>query len=501
MEAFENEELEIERLKKRLGEERSRARELYAFEPDQDAAERQLDEVATRLEELLEAAKSFSGSTKERYQASQQLVPSDLTQRLTSLELLAESCAQDMEEKQREQKRARTVRSDYLSDLDAIQAWIRQAELKVQDQSVVPSILRDSLKQLQEELIAITDNLERLTRNGRIIAENTRDEEEKQRIENTVHGVTDRLSQLKSSLDERRQAVSEAVDAWQRFLDLYELVKAWAQEKRGFLQEPLKLGSLAEARKRLQDYSTAVKSCKQMSKNLSDMSKELESIRQVCVGDLPKKLLEVEEDKVEIESRLSERNALLQETSEEWEQCERKMKDVRTWIERARQSLDSRQNKKKPLRDQHSMRDKMLSDITNQRTKICLSMEKLQVHFNAGIGDDSRIGETVDELVAELDRLHGEVKEQTTSLEGCLSQINRYQQEIQNLRQQVIQAEQQLRTVLSPTYLPSGNENAIQEQQDCQDRIRSLQIKIQARTERCKILAQRGTPDAEPLEP
>lgn len=52
----------------------------------------------------------------------------------------------------------------------------------------------------------------------------------------------------------------------------------------------------------------AVKSCKQINKNLSDMGKELESIGQVCsVGDLPEKLLEAEEAKVQVEGQLLER--------------------------------------------------------------------------------------------------------------------------------------------------------------------------------------------------
>lgn len=53
---------------------------------------------------------------------------------------------------------------------------------------------------------------------------------------------------------------------------------------------------------------TAVKSCKQVNKNLSDMGKELESIGQVTsVGDLPEKLAEVEEAKVQVEGQLLER--------------------------------------------------------------------------------------------------------------------------------------------------------------------------------------------------
>jgi len=38
-------------------------------------------------------------------------------------------------------------------------------------------------------------------------------------------------------------------------------------------------------------------------------------------------------------------------------------------------------------------------------------------------------------------------------------------QEIQQLRQRIVQVEQQLRTVLSPTYMPNDREKALQEQQ------------------------------------
>lgn len=43
--------------------------------------------------------------------------------------------------------------------------------------------------------------------------------------------------------------------------------------------------------------------------------------------------------------------------------------------------------------------------------------------------------------------------------------LNDFLQEIQQLRQQIVQVEQQLRTVLSPTYLPNDREKALQEQQ------------------------------------
>lgn len=501
LEELENLENEIERLRKSLNESRDLATNLYVFGADQDLTENEVDQLKSHLENLVDSAKKFSGKTKARYQVSQQLVPTDLSQHLTALELCAEASAQAMDEKQREFKRARTTRSDYLTDVDEVQAWVRQAEIKVQDRSVEPIALRESLRQIQNELGPVTDKLERLTRNARVIIDNTRDDNEKEFIEKTVNDLNEQLGQVKSWLDEKRQIVGDTLDAWQRFLTLYDAVRAWTEEKKQFLTEPLKLSTLIQARQRLHEYSTAVKSCKQVNKNLSDMAKELDNIRQVTTtGDLPEKFTEAEEAKIHVEGQLLERNALLQETSEEWEQCERKMKEVKSWMEKAKQILESPQNKKKPLHDQHAIREKMLSDVTIQKTKIKMSIEKLRVHFRSGIGGDKKISEIAEELLSELDVLYKTVTEETASLELCLDQIDQYQQEIQKLRQKVVQVEQQLRTVLSPTYLPNNREKAIQEQQIYREKIKSLQSKIQSFTERTKLIVQRGTPDTEILD-
>ena len=64
---------------------------------------------------------------------------------LTSLELLSESVSGAMEEKDRELKRARTVRADYKRDVDEVQDWIRKAELKVKDRSAEPVELKEYL--------------------------------------------------------------------------------------------------------------------------------------------------------------------------------------------------------------------------------------------------------------------------------------------------------------------------------------------------------------------
>lgn len=55
------------------------------------------------------------------------------------------------------------------------------------------------------------------------------------------------------------------------------------------------------------------------------------------------------------------------------------MKDIRHWIEKTRSTLESPQNKKKTLRDQLTLREKILGDISIQKTKISLSIDKLNV--------------------------------------------------------------------------------------------------------------------------
>lgn len=255
--SFEIQEREIENLRFELKEARERANNLYVYDADQDSTEIALNELSTHLNELVDKAKQLSHNTKTHYLTIQQLVPSDLNQQLTGLELSAEATAQAMEEKQREQKRARTVRSDYLSDVDEVQAWVRQAEINVQDRSLEPTVLRENLREIQNELGPIGDKLERLTKNGRAIIENTKDDKEKELIDATINNLTEQFEQVKSWLELKKQQLGDTMDAWQRFLTLYETVKTWNADKKQFLADPLRLKCLVQARQRLHDYSVS----------------------------------------------------------------------------------------------------------------------------------------------------------------------------------------------------------------------------------------------------
>jgi len=259
--------------------------------------------------------------------------------------------------------------------------------------------------------------------------------------------------------------VGDSIDSWQRFLQLHSQILNWVDEKKAFLAEPLHLTSLVQARQKSQDYTLAVKSCKIATKNVSDMGKELSRICQVSsVGVLADQMAEAEQSKSEVETLLQERSALLLEMTEEWEQCEKKLKDVKSWLEKAKQTLDSPLNKKRPLRDQLSLREKMVGDITIQKTKISMSMEKLQIHFRSGVSGSPDLVVSSTGLLLQLDALLDEINLQSKTLEAAVLQLDHLQQDIQTLRAQVVQVDQQLRMVSSPAYSPLDRDKAVAEQ-------------------------------------
>merc|ERR1712227_709790 len=216
-------------------------------------------------------------------------------------------------------------------------------------------------------------------------------------------------------------------------------------------------------------------------------------------GDLADKLSDVEKSKSEIESTLMEKNATLLEMTEEWDQCEKKLKETKAWISKGRDNLESLQSKKRPIRDQINMREKMLSDFTIQKKRADMALEKLKVHFREEITTEQDIQKFGKEISEDLNSLSENIKEQCKTLESCLTQLDQYQQEIGVLRQQILACEGELRTVSSPAYTAKDRDKALVEQSACRERIKGLQSKITAFSQRMNLINQRGTPDQEEM--
>lgn len=229
----------------------------YVFDEDLTKTERDLNNLRGKIQSGVKHTKQLVNEIKNYYIEIQQIVPSDLTQELTLIELLSEDLLNKMEDKDREYKKARTVRTDYLTDVEEVQNWIKEAELKVRDRSIEPQLLNEHLHQIQSEIGNITDRLEKLVKNGKVIIDKSRDDEEKKIVQSTIDTLTNQMQQVKGWLEEKKQQIGDTLDAWQRFLTLYQAVVTWCHEKRTFLKEPLQLSTLQEARQKLHDYSVS----------------------------------------------------------------------------------------------------------------------------------------------------------------------------------------------------------------------------------------------------
>jgi hypothetical protein len=144
------------------------------------------------------------------------------------------------------------------------------------------------------------------------------------------------------------------------------------------------------------------------------------------------------------DSFLSLQNAMLAEMAEEWEQCENKLKESLTWVEKSRSNLNALSNRKRPIRDQLSLRERTQGEMSVQRTKVVMAVEKLKVHFDSfrtnghhtnsdsseiswdGVERDVNVlGRMIE---SDLDTLQGEIRAQNSELEQCLTQLGQYQQ-------------------------------------------------------------------------
>jgi len=326
--------------------------------------------------------------------------------------------------------------------------------------------------------------------------EKTSNQHERELVQSTITNLTEQLGQVKEWISEKKAAVGDSIDSWHRFLQIYAAVTAWCEEKQVFVDQPFAFSNLSAAKLKLQDYQAAIKGIKTANKNVQDMNREFNKIAQVSsTGDLTDKLNEAENAKNDIESQLMEKNALLQEMTEEWDQCEKKLKEASAWVAKSKDTLESLANKKRPIRDQLNLRDKMAGDIAIQRKRVVMALEKLHVHFREAMEGEQDVDRTAKEIEKELDALQEQIKTECKTLEACLTQLDQYQQEIAGLRRSILSAEQQLRTVSSPAYTAKDRDKALAEQSACRERIKGLQSKITAFSQRMNLINQRGTPD------
>uniref|UniRef100_A0A8W7PIR3 Muscle-specific protein 300 n=1 Tax=Anopheles coluzzii TaxID=1518534 RepID=A0A8W7PIR3_ANOCL len=457
--------------------------------------ERALGAVKEAAESCSVQREDLRRRINEQYLPAQKFVPSDLKEGLELLDRSLTGINSTMEDYQGAYKKAKMIRTDYFTVYDRIKTWIEQAELTISNHGIDPSELKSKLTALTGEFGDMRTAHEQLLFNGNEIVRHCTESSDRTATQANMDQLTHELDKTIALIEQKNQTVDQILGNWANFMRLYQSVVDWSIKIRALLERKLQLNTLHEAQQACQNYSGAVASLADVSQNLSEMNHEFDKINEVCsTAYLRGKLHEAETLKIDIETVLFERNLFLHETTEEWQQYERKIESVREWIKDAYQALNSGELKSKPLRDQLRILEQMLADISAQKIKVNMSLEKLQVHFHSDIiyTDNPTIVQSGRTILADLDKLNLDVFQTTQNLDQALAQIEGCQAEMQTIRQRIVHEEQQLRNILSPLHQTGDSEK---HEQECRERIRGLQSQMNQLNDKIKLLLRRGAPD------
>lgn len=228
--------------------------DLYVYGDDQVAIQRELEQLESSVDKINGDCHSLSQNVQEAYSKQQGFVPTDIQQELKSLGLAAENMKGVMADKDREFKRAKTVRSEYLSGVDFIQIWLQQAELRIQDRTLEPVLLKQLINNVQKELSTIYEKMDTTKQCAVIILNNIQSDDEKKLIQNTVDQLEKQIEQIRSELEDKKHQLHDSLDACTRFMKLYENVMRWAAEKRELISISLAVTTLTEVRQKMNEY-------------------------------------------------------------------------------------------------------------------------------------------------------------------------------------------------------------------------------------------------------
>lgn len=237
--------------------------EFYVYGNDQGYIENELEKFDFSVNEISDDSHILGEHIQNSYNKQQGFTPTDIVQDLKSLELARENMRRIMADKEREFKRAKTVRSEYLNSVDFINTWVHQAELRIQDRTLEPVLLKDSISDVQKELGTVYEKLEITKQCAIIIVNNSQSSEEKVLIQSTVDQLEKQIEQIHTELEEKKNQLHDSLDAYARFMKLYEIVMKWAAEKKEFIDISLNVTTLNEARQKMNEYMV----CKTNTKN------------------------------------------------------------------------------------------------------------------------------------------------------------------------------------------------------------------------------------------
>lgn len=230
--------------------------QLEEFDPylkDIDRNQQSIDQITNKLSKYKKEIQKLGENLDEL----EQYIAPDVTKYLKDLNLKVEKLLDKMDEHGRQFKMAKTIRSEYLLNTEKVNCWIRDTEDKLECHYTEPLEFKVSIHNSCRERPAVEEWMSTADKNGHSIIESTKDEREKQNIRQNLDETADRLRQVFALLDEQKLIIDNVVDAWTKFMELYQIIINWATEKKIFVGQELKINNQQEAQIKLNEYSVS----------------------------------------------------------------------------------------------------------------------------------------------------------------------------------------------------------------------------------------------------
>lgn len=231
--------------------------QLAEFDPyskDIDQNQQTIDQINNKLNNYKNEIQKLKKSLDE----FEEFIAPEIATYLKDLELKVEKLLDTMEEHNRAFKIAKTIRSDYLYNTEKVHCWINDTEEKLKCHYTEPLEYKVSIHNSCQERPSVTEWFDTANKSGQNIMQSTQDERETLSIRQNLELTRERLNQVFALLDEQRTIIDNVVDAWSKFMELYQVIINWATEKKIFVGQELKLNNQQEVKIKLNEYSVSI---------------------------------------------------------------------------------------------------------------------------------------------------------------------------------------------------------------------------------------------------
>lgn len=223
---------------------------LTEFDPYSESIEQNqqtLDLIATKL--------NNKNLIQKINESLEEICTPELATALKNLELKVEKLSETMEIHQRAFENAKALRREYLFNTEKVQHWINVTEDKLKGHFIEPLEYKISIHNCCHERAPVSEHFENACKSGQLLMQFIQDPNEVLLIKQNLEETRNRLTQVFLLLDEQRTIIDNLVDAWSKFMELYQIIINWASQKRIFVGQEMKLNNLKEAHVKLIEYS------------------------------------------------------------------------------------------------------------------------------------------------------------------------------------------------------------------------------------------------------